>query len=102
MSSTFVRAPAEGAVHYRGLRGWLDEVQKMGELLHVNGAHWDAEMGAITQMLTEKSNNTAPALLLDQAPGYANGFRTLYGHLSPIRRGALTLRLPRKHHRKSH
>ena len=26
-----------------GLRGWLDQVQQIGELLHVNGAHWDAE-----------------------------------------------------------
>ena len=86
MSSTLVEAPAEGTVHYRGLRGWLDEVQKMGELLHVNGAHWDAEMGAITQMLTEKSNNTAPAILFDEVPGYAKGFRTLYGHFSSIRR----------------
>ena len=92
--------PAEGKVEYRGLRGWLDEVQKMGELLHVNGAHWDAEMGAITQMLTEKSNNTAPAILFDEVPGYPKGFRTLYGHFSSIRRVALTLGLPLKYDRK--
>ena len=91
MSSTFVQAQTEGVILYRGLRGWLDEVQKMGELLHVNGAHWDAEMGAVTQMLTEKSNNTAPAILFDEVPGYPKGFRTLYGHFSSIRRVALTL-----------
>src|SRR5215472_17595843 len=100
MSSTFVQAPSEGTVSYRGLRGWLDEVQKMGELLHVNGAHWDAEMGAITQVLTEKSNNTAPAILFDEVPGHAKGFRTLYGHFSSIRRVALTLGLPLKYERK--
>ena len=83
-----------------GLRGWLDEVQRMGELLHVNGAHWDAEMGSITQMLTEKSNNTAPAILFDEIPGYAKGFRTLYGHFSTIKRVALTLGLPLEHERK--
>src|SRR5215468_8505995 len=100
MSSTFVQAPPEGTVAYRGLRGWLDEVQKMGELLHVNGAHWDAEMCAITQTLTEKSNNTAPAILFDEIPGYPKGYRTLYGHFSSIRRVALTLGLPLKHERK--
>ena len=88
-------------MHYRnGLRGWLDEVQRMGELLHVNGANWDVEMGAITHMLTEKSGGTAPAILFDEVPGYPKGFRTLYGHFSSIRRVALTLGLPLKYMRK--
>jgi len=87
-------------VSYRGLRGWLDEVQKMGELLCVNGAHWDTEMGSITQMLTERSGGTAPAILFDDVPGYAKGFRTLYGHFSSIKRVALTLGLPLKQDRK--
>jgi len=42
-------------VPYRGLRQWLERVDQMGELLRVNGAHWDAEMGAITYMLTESA-----------------------------------------------
>jgi 3-polyprenyl-4-hydroxybenzoate decarboxylase len=88
------------SVHYRGLRDWLDKVQAMGELLCVHGADWDAEMGSITQMLTERSNNTAPAILFDEVPGYPKGFRTLYGHFSTIKRVALTLGLPLQHDRK--
>ena len=42
-------------MQYRGLRGWLEQVDKMGELRKVDGAHWDVEMGAITHMLTETS-----------------------------------------------
>lgn len=83
-----------------GLRGWLDQVQQMGELLNVKGAHWDAEMGSLTQMLTESSNNTAPAILFDEIPGYSKGFRTLYGHFSTIKRVALTLGLPLQNDRK--
>ncbi len=60
----------------------------------VNGADWNVEMGSITQMLTEKSNGTAPAILFDEIPGYPKGFRTLYGHFSSIKRVALTLGLP--------
>jgi len=94
-------AATEPRMHYRGaLRGWLDAVQRMGELLHVNGAHWDVEMGAITHMLTEKSGGTAPAILFDEIPGYPKGFRTLYGHFSSTRRVALTLGLPLKYDRK--
>src|SRR3954447_17632526 len=93
-------APSETNVYYRGLRDWLDKVQGIGELLHVNGAHWDTEMGSITQMLTEKSNGTAPAILFDEVPGYPKGFRTLYGHFSSIKRVALTLGLPLRQDRK--
>ena len=33
---------------YGGLRGWIEQVERMGELKRVNGASWDVEMGAIT------------------------------------------------------
>ncbi len=91
---------AKHQVHYRGLREWLEKVDAMGELARVGGAHWDAEMGALTHMLTEKSGGTAPALLFDDVPGYPKGFRTLYGHFSTVRRIALTLGLPLEYERK--
>src|SRR5438270_7466645 len=100
MTSLVAEAPTQQTLAYRGLRGWLDEVSRMGELLQVNGANWDVEMGAITHMLTEKSIGTAPAILFDDIPGYPKGFRTLYGHFSSIRRVALTLGLPLKQERK--
>ena len=87
-------------MHYRGLRGWLDHVDKLGELRRVDGAHWDVEMGAITHMLTEKSRGSAPAILFDNVAGYPKGFRTLYGQLSSVRRIALTLGLPLEYERK--
>jgi 4-hydroxy-3-polyprenylbenzoate decarboxylase len=85
---------------YRGLRDWLEQVDKLGELERVSGASWDAEMGGITQMLTETSHGQAPAILFDDVPGYPKGFRTLYGQLSSIKRIALTLGLPLEHERK--
>jgi 4-hydroxy-3-polyprenylbenzoate decarboxylase len=91
---------AEGKVAYHGLRDWIDQVERMGELLRINGAHWDREMGAITQMLTESSKGTAPAILFDEAPDYPKGFRTLYGQFSSIKRVALTLGLPLEYERK--
>ena len=81
-------------------RGWLDVVDKLGELERVPGASWDVEMGAITHMLTEKSRGQAPAILFDNVPGYPKGYRTLYGQLSSIKRIALTLGLPLEHDRK--
>ena len=94
-------APAPGStVAYRGLRDWIEQVDRMGELLQLEGVHWDREMGAITQMLTESSRGTAPAILFDDVPGYPRGFRTLYGQFSTIDRIALTLGLPMSRERK--
>src|SRR5487761_411289 len=99
------RAEATAGTHrghsYRGLRGWLEQVDKLGELERVSGASWDAEMGGLTQMLTENSRGNAPALLFDDVPGYPKGYRTLYGQLSSIRRIALTLGLPLDYERKA-
>ena len=53
---------------YRGLRDWIEKVDGFGELLRVDNASWDAEMGSITQMMTEKSRGNAPALLFDNIP----------------------------------
>jgi 4-hydroxy-3-polyprenylbenzoate decarboxylase len=91
---------AEGQVTYQGLRDWIEQVDRMGELLRINGAHWDKEMGSITQMLTERSTANAPAILFDEVPGYHKGFRTLYGQLSSMKRIALTLGLPLEYERK--
>ena len=89
-----------GKMKYRGLREWLEEGDRAGGLLRINGAHWDREMGSITQMLTESSKGKAPAILFDEVPGYPKGFRTLYGQFSSIKRVALTLGLPVEYERK--
>src|SRR5581483_7230315 len=98
--ASMTEASATKGQSYRGLRGWLDVVDKLGELERVPGASWDVEMGAITHMLTEKSRGQAPAILFDDVPGYPKGYRTLYGQLSSIKRIALTLGLPLEHERK--
>ena len=95
------KSATESGVNYRGLRDWLEQVEKLGELEKINGAHWDREMGAITQMLTEGGKGKAPAILFDEVPGYPKGYRTLYGQFSTIRRVALTLGLPLEYERKA-
>ncbi|MBI2348919.1 MAG: UbiD family decarboxylase [Deltaproteobacteria bacterium] len=91
---------SQAKVAYRGLRDWLEQVDRLGELLRVSGVHWDREMGAMTQMLTESSKGKAPAILFDEVPGYPKGFRTLYGQFSSMKRVALTLGLPLEYEKK--
>ena len=69
MDDARTSALANDQAGYRGLRDWIEKVDDMGELLRIDNASWDAEMGSITQMMTEKSRGNAPALLFDNVPG---------------------------------
>ena len=73
------------------LRHWLAQVKELGELVELDGVHWDREMGALTQIVHERSTSSPPALLFSKVPGYPADFRTLYGSLSSVRRLALSL-----------
>jgi len=76
----------------RDLRAWISAVAALGELKKIDGADWDVEIGAITEMghhLGEKSH----ALLFDNIKGYPKGFRVLSNTLNTVNRLALTLRM---------
>ncbi|MDE0173363.1 MAG: UbiD family decarboxylase [Defluviicoccus sp.] len=68
------------------LRAFLAAVDDGGEVRHVAGAHWDRELGAVTEVLYREKVDKSPLLLFDEVPGYAKGMRCLYGMLgSPLR-----------------
>src|ERR1035437_1356156 len=56
---------------YRDLREWLEEVDKIGELVRIDGAHWDQEACAVTALSGNKM------VLFDKFPGYPPGYRML-------------------------
>jgi len=66
------------------LRAFLDRVKEAGELEEISGAHWNLEIGALTEIFAEQAST--PALLFDRIPGYPNGGRVLSNVLfSPLR-----------------
>lgn len=73
------------------LRGWLELVRDLGELREIEGADWDLEIGAASEVNYKRSS--PPALLFDDIQGYSRGARVLSGSLSNARRLGLTLRL---------
>jgi 4-hydroxy-3-polyprenylbenzoate decarboxylase len=74
------------------LRCFLERAQNAGELQVIEGADWNLEIGALTEIFAELE--TTPALLFDKIPGYASGYRVLSNILkSPLRESlALGLR----------
>ena len=74
------------------LRLFLKQSKDAGELQEIQGAHWNQEIGALTEIYAGVSN--PPALLFDGIPDYPRGYRVLSNILmSPVRE-ALALGMP--------
>lgn len=68
------------------LREFIATVDKQGELARVDGAHWDRELGAVTEVLYRQKVEKAPMLLFDRITDYPEGHRVAYGMFgSPFR-----------------
>ena len=73
------------------LRSWIDGVRSLDLLREVDGADWDLEIGAITDLNAKKNKYT---LLFDKIKGHPEGYRLLTGALLDSKRVALTVGLP--------
>jgi UbiD family decarboxylase len=76
----------------RDLRQWIDQVDKLGELTAIDGADWDTEIGAVTE-LGHHMGEQSSALLFDNIKGYPSGYRVLSNTLNSLKRLALTLHM---------
>ena len=66
------------------LRAWLTQIRALGELRDVKGAHWNLEIGAISELNVKRDKS--PALLFDDITDYPKGFRVLTcSTSSPVR-----------------
>src|SRR5262245_66148406 len=76
----------EGATFQNDLREFITAVEQRGELAHVKKAHWDRELGAVTEVLYRQKVEKSPMLLFDEIPDYPAGYRCAYGMFgSPYR-----------------
>src|SRR5262249_56505179 len=69
----------DGATIQNDLREFITAVERRGELAHVRSAHWDRELGAVTEVLYRQKVEKAPMLLFDDIPDYPRGYRCAYG-----------------------
>ncbi len=63
------------SIIYKDLREYIAAVDKLGELRVVNGADWDLEIGAITEVAARASK--PKVVLFDNIRGYPKGFRVI-------------------------
>ena len=58
----------------------------------VEGADWNLEIGALSQLMEETPKN--PILLFDKISGYPPGFRVLANHQNSAQKVALVMGIP--------
>jgi 4-hydroxy-3-polyprenylbenzoate decarboxylase len=78
-------------IAYADLRDWIAEADRLGELKHVEGADWQEDIGLATELVSHEENG--PALLFDDIPGVAKGFRVLSNIFAGTRKN-MTLGFP--------
>jgi UbiD family decarboxylase len=78
---------------YDGLRSFLAECEKHGEVKVIRNADWNLEIGALTETVSELVKEP-PALMFDDIPGYPKGFRVLSIPTASRVRMAIALGLP--------
>ena len=76
---------------FRDLREFVEVIDRLGELKRVDGADWDLEVGAITEIIALKPS--CPLLLFDNIKGHKPGYRIVTNLLHTERRLALALGL---------
>src|SRR5438105_3329620 len=92
MAVTHERRTIGEGFTYRGLRDWIEVVDRLGQLRVVHGATVEEDIGAATDVLQHAAES--PAAMFDQVPGYDPGHRVLVNSFGATDRIALTLGLP--------
>ena len=76
---------------YDDVRQWLELVESMGELKRIDGADWDLEIGALTEVAGR--GRGASAILFDHIKDYPAGRRVLVGMIESLKRVAGRLKV---------
>ncbi|MBI2958978.1 MAG: UbiD family decarboxylase [Betaproteobacteria bacterium] len=74
------------------LREFVDRAREIGECRDIEGAHWDLEIGRVSEL--SLSVPESPLLVFDKVQGYPQGFRIVSNPFTSTRRVALAMGLP--------
>jgi len=75
------------------LREFLARADSAGEVMRVQGADWNLEMGTLAEIVYH-ARPQPPAILFEDVPGYPEGMRLVSGATNSSKRLAITLGLP--------
>ncbi|MGZ8486743.1 MAG: UbiD family decarboxylase, partial [Candidatus Binatia bacterium] len=76
---------------FESMGDFITAADQVGEVLHVEGADLDMDVGGLTELTAEKNG---PMVLFDKFAGYPAGFRVAANANRTLRRFALAMGLP--------
>ncbi len=77
---------------FNDLREFIEKAEELGEVEVIDGAHWDVELGALSDLKAETPDS--PLLMFDNIKDYPPGYRVASNPFASSRRTALGLDLP--------
>jgi len=84
---------ATGLTPVKDLRDWILRADEIGQLTKIQGADWNVEIGAITEMVCLQSKHPK-SLLFDEIKGYPAGWQVVSNAFTNQELAAMTLGLP--------
>jgi 4-hydroxy-3-polyprenylbenzoate decarboxylase len=82
---------ADHRLSYGDLREWIQEADKLGEIVRLKGMSWEREIGMVSALLQRA--DPAPCAIFEDIPGVRKGFRVLTNFFG-AKRANVTLGFP--------
>lgn len=76
---------------FEDLREYIEKVRELDEVREIDGADWNLEIGAITEVMETTYVDAHPLLLFDNIKGYKKGQRVISNFMNTARRTAIAL-----------
>ncbi len=73
---------------FKDLRDFIAKLEEEGEVKHISGAHWDLEMGVISELSFE---DQGPALIFENITDYSSEYKVVSNLCSTQRRALMAL-----------
>ena len=77
---------------FNDLREFIDAARALGQVKEIHGAHWNLEIGALTELFAFKE--PSPLVLFDQIPDHNISFRVASNLINTPARSGLTVGMP--------
>ena len=77
---------------FNDLREFIDAARALGQVKEIHGAHWNLEIGALTELFAFKE--PSPLVLFDQIPDHNISFRVAANLINTPTRSGLTVGMP--------